>query len=385
MSEPTPSLFSARLPGDVIREYLAARGWTQDDLAKIIQRPRSALNEAISGKRPISTELAISLAAAFGNTPEFWLELEMRYRLARVLPAERVDDVHRRSRVYAMAPVREMERRGWIAPTTALEGTEAELSRFFGVPSLVDEPQIGAATRRADGGQPLTASQRAWCFRVRQLGKAQLAGAFDERNLDRCEAELRKIAAYPQEVHKVPGVLSKYGIRFVIVEPLQSTKVDGVALWLDRDSPVIGLSLRYDRVDSFWFTLCHELSHVRHRDEAPLDEEIGGDSSDSISDLMVVKNEMERRANEEAANTLIPRDEMESFVKRVGPLYSKDRIVRFAHRIKIHPGVIVGQLQRRREIGYAANREMLAKVRHVIAPAALTDGWGHVIDRRSLP
>ena len=71
---------------------------------------------------------------------------------------------------------------------------------------------------------------------------------------------------------------------------------------------------------------------------------------------------------------------MDSFIRRVGPLYSKQRIVQFAHRVKIHPGIIVGQLQNRDEIGYSANREMLTKVREVVAQTALTDGWGRTIN-----
>jgi HTH-type transcriptional regulator/antitoxin HigA len=58
--------------------------------------------------------------------------------------------------------------------------------------------------------------------------------------------------------------------------------------------------------------------------------------------------------------------------------------VQFAHRIKIHPAIIVGQLQHRGEIGYHANREMLLKIRESIIQAALTDGWGYLLDLRSL-
>jgi HTH-type transcriptional regulator/antitoxin HigA len=70
---------------------------------------------------------------------------------------------------------------------------------------------------------------------------------------------------------------------------------------------------------------------------------------------------------------------LSSFIVRVRPMYSKNRIVQFANRARIHPGIIVGQLQHRGEIGYAANREMLAKVREIIANSAITDGWGRVV------
>jgi HTH-type transcriptional regulator/antitoxin HigA len=105
-----------------------------------------------------------------------------------------------------------------------------------------------------------------------------------------------------------------------------------------------------------------------------VDSDILGDDAP-----VLVEDESERRANDQAAAALIPRSEIESFIRRVGPLYSKTRIVQFAHRIKIHPGIIVGQLQHRKEIGYSANREMLVKIRETVVETALTDGWGRTI------
>lgn len=86
MSEHRIRTFADRpiLPGETIREKLAARGWTQADLAAILDRPASAVNAVITGKRRISPRLALDLAAAFDTSPEFWLDLETRYRLAEI-------------------------------------------------------------------------------------------------------------------------------------------------------------------------------------------------------------------------------------------------------------------------------------------------------------
>lgn len=366
-------------PGDALRRHLDQRGWTHDELAAITGRTRPAITEIISGRRGITPEMAVALAAAFGTTADYWLKLESTFRLHRVSDLD-ADAIKQRARLFDLAPIKEMQRRGWITDAKSLPEIERELKQFYGVDSLDAEPRIGAATRKSDAGDPLTPSQRAWCFRVRQLGRAQVVAEYREEKMVKCAEALRKIAAYPQETYKVPETLANYGIRFAAVEPLPTSKVDGVAMWLDKQSPVIGMSLRYDRVDSFWFTLFHELIHIKYRDEAPLD----GDLTDPMANVLIVTDAIERRANEEAAASLIPKAEMDSFVLRVGPLYSKDRINRFANRMKIHPGIIVGQLQRRKEIGYSANREMLAKVRHFVTPAAVTDGWGSSIDPRSL-
>lgn len=376
-NEPVPA------PGEFIREELKDRGWTQEELARIMDRPLTRVNEIIQGKQGITPETAVSLAVAFDSTPDVWLRREAEYRLwiqrqiAKRVVAEGNPLVARRKRVYSMAPIKELQKRGWIGTSSEIDDLERDLSRFFGVTSLNEEPPVQAAMRKAYPNVVLTPAQRAWVFRVRQIAAASRVASFDPAGVPACKRELRKLAAFSAEVGKVPKVLAKYGIRFAVVEPLSGGKVDGVATWLSADSPVIGMSLRFDRIDSFWFTLGHELSHIDHHDDVPLDGDVSGHE-----ELLEVKSPIERRADEESAALFIAPDELLSFIARVGPLYSKDRINQFANRIKLHPGVIVGQLQNRGEMGFSANREMLVKFRHILTPVALTDGWGNTIDSR---
>ena len=168
------------------------------------------------------------------------------------------------------------------------------------------------------------------------------------------------------------------GVRLLIVEPLAGTKIDGVCVWLDSSRPVIALSMRFDRIDSFWFALSHELAHVIRRDgiENPIiDLDLVGESAIRSED----KPEEERAADEFASNFLIPSNELNGFIARVKPLYSKERIKGFAARLRIHPGIVVGQLAFRKQIAYSHSREMLEKVRAEITNAALTDGWNQAV------
>ncbi len=75
-------------PGDFIREELDARGWTQRDLAEIIDRPLQAVNAIVNGKKEITPATAVALAAAFDTSPEFWLNLESAYQLTKVGQAD---------------------------------------------------------------------------------------------------------------------------------------------------------------------------------------------------------------------------------------------------------------------------------------------------------
>ena len=83
-------------------------------------------------------------------------------------------------------------------------------------------------------------------------------------------------------------------------------------------------------------------------------------------------------ADEFATSFLVRQSDMEDFVLRTSPLYDKRKIIGFARRIGVHPGIVVGQLQYRKEIPWSWFRPMLEKVRHVVVESALTDGWGHM-------
>jgi HTH-type transcriptional regulator / antitoxin HigA len=75
-------------PGDFIREELEARGWSQSDLARILGRPLQTVNLIVNGKKEVTPQTALELAAAFGTSPELWLNLETSYRLGLARPVD---------------------------------------------------------------------------------------------------------------------------------------------------------------------------------------------------------------------------------------------------------------------------------------------------------
>ncbi len=358
-------------PGEFIREELEARGWTQEDLARILGRPLTAVSEIIMGKRSITTQTARELSEAFGTSAEFWLNLESAYQLSK--SGQAPGQVRRMAQIFEKAPVKDMERRGWIKATEDAAGLERELCRFYRIKEISADPQLTIAARQSVTSDALTSAQVAWCYRALSLADAVAAKPYNRAGFLDALPKLRQLAAHPESAQNVPRFLSEHGVRLVIVEHLPKTKIDGAAL-MDRGRPVIAISLRYDRIDWFWHTLLHEVSHILNGDgDAMLDVDITQDGDIGWS----VSPDKEQRANADAADMLIPREQLDSFILRVNPLFSKTKIIQFANRVKIHPGVVVGQLQHRKAIGYSANREMLVKIREHIVESAMTDGFGH--------
>lgn len=362
-------------PGDTIREELSERGWTQSDLARITGKSTRAINQIVSGKAAITPETAQQLAGAFGSTAEYWMRREAFHRLSES-PIE-IDKIRERAKLYELAPLKEMEKRGWISKTASVEELESELMRFFRAEDLASAPHLPVAARTsAPPSEAFAPAQAAWCHRVLWLAQGMEVASFRQSRMISAFALLRKMSASSEGCRRVPHVLADHGIRFVIVEHLKRSKIDGVAMWLDERSPVIALSLRYDRIDYFWHSLIHEMVHIKHKDNYLLDVDMFSQNPE----FSEKRRAIERRTDDEASGLLIPREKLNSFILRTKPMYSKRRIVQFANLNKIHPGIVAGQLQFRGEINYSANREMLVKVRESIIPEALTDGWGSSVN-----
>jgi HTH-type transcriptional regulator/antitoxin HigA len=304
------------------------------------------------------------------------MNLEAAYRLA--LADQRDPAIARRASIYAKAPIRAMVRRHWIEYSNDVDTLERRVLDFFGIKRLDEEPKLFVTARKSTSYDALTPAQEAWLFRAKHIALAAPAGSFTMANFTRGVQGLRSLTAHAEDVRRVPRALADLGVRLLIVEPLPQTRIDGACFWLDNRSPVVVLSMRFDRIDWFWFTLMHEvLGHVQQRGA-------GGDSDVSL-DLDLVSEQprahdtrpqSEKEADRLAADFLVPKAKFDDFVARISPFYSKVRIEAFAARMGVHPGIVVGQLQHRGEIPYRHNREMLVRVRGIVTPSALTDGWG---------
>lgn len=362
-------------PGEFIKEELEARGWTQDDLAEIMGRPVRLINEIIAAKRGVTPETAKGLGDAFGTGAQFWMNLESAYRLSRVRTPD--NPVQRRAAIYGKAPVRHMIKRFWIESSENIDVLESRLRGFFGTDNLDEIPSLWAMARKSTSVVPFTPAQTAWLHRAKQMARTQSAAPFTESRFTRGFERLRDFLVNPENIRRIPTVLKEAGIRFLIVEPFPHSRIDGACFWLDNKLPVVVLSLRYDRIDWFWHTLMHELGHIHNKDGIGNSNDIPLDT-DLFSDLTQNEDKplFEKKADRFAVEFLVPQNRLDDFIKISNSHYSKKRIEDFSAELKVHPGILVGQLQHRNEISYAYYRETLVKVRRLITESALTDGWG---------
>lgn len=354
-------------PGDILKEELAAREWSQQELADILGRPPRLISELIGGKRAITPETAIGLGAAFGSSPEYWMALETSYQLSKLRRSP--EDIKRKASLYDKFPVREMVRKGWVDWSDDYSELEQQVFRFFGIRSLSEEPVLPHAAKKTHTTQAATIEQTAWLFRVLSLAKTKTVKTFSPKKLRAALDSMKPLRMEPEDASKVAPLLESCGVVLVFVEPISSSKIDGACMWIG-DTPVVGMTLRYDRIDNFWFVLRHELEHVLNGDgkkEFILDLSVGEDNG-TLPESEIV-------ANAEAADFCTPQDELSSFIAKFSPYFSEERVLAFSRSVRVHPGLVVGQLQRKLN-RHDFLRKHQVKIRQCVLSTGVTDGWG---------
>ena len=366
-------------PGQLIGDLLRERNWTKRTLAVVLEKDESTITKIVGGKGKVTTAVSLALEDVFGVPADRFLDLQKKYDLAIARITEKPDrERATRAALFGDLPIGEMIKRGWLQANDSrdTESVTRELTRFFSANSL-DEIEIlpHAAKKTAVNVEP-TPAQMAWLYRVKKIAEDQMVKPYSKSKFEKAIAELRNLAIAPEEARHVPKILAEAGVRFVIVESLPSTKIDGVCFWLRDNAPVIGLSMRFDRIDNFWFVLRHECEHVRlghGQTQIILDAELEGERAGTGETI----NDEERAANEAAQNFCVPHAKMKAFVDRKAPFFSERDLIGFSKVVKVHPGIVAGQLQHITQ-RFDRFRKHLATVRKHVIPGAPADGWGNV-------
>lgn len=240
-------------------------------------------------------------------------------------------------------PVKEMYRRGWFPGFSGNEN-EAESN----AETLLEE------FLTVDGGRTVAAFHRkhvrsgslldeyalfAWECRALWLARGVMLSTQFTRSQLTADwvRQLIKLSAVADGPAKAKEYLREAGILLVIEPHLSKTYLDGAALLLAEKGPVIAMTLRYDRLDNFWFVLLHELAHI-------LLHFRGNDFQPFFDDLDAKPDKIESEADQFAGDALIPADIWETAVARY--LRTTSSIESFAHQLGISPALVAGKIRR---------------------------------------
>ncbi|MCB2427895.1 ImmA/IrrE family metallo-endopeptidase [Methylophaga pinxianii] len=331
-------------PIDAILFRMNEKGLKQADLIPYFGTS-SRVSEVLNRKRPLTVQMIRALTIGLGISAETLVGASL------TAPPN-----NKKSVDWSKFPIKEMSRRGWIskAGKIAKNNIEDLVKGFISDAGL----EFGAASfRKTFYGEAETPTSRyalyAWLARVIQKAREKKSSTSKFNPDDLSSSYLKELAQLSRfDTGPLLAIeqLEKTGIVVIIEPALKGTLLDGAALKDADGTPIIGLTLRYDRLDHFWFTLLHEIAHIwKHVDgnEAFLDD------LDSSSE-----DRKEAEANRLATEAFIPRVQWRRSDAYTAP--SKDSIERFAKDLKIHPALVAGRL--RKESGnYSLFSDMLGQ------------------------
>jgi HTH-type transcriptional regulator/antitoxin HigA len=324
----------APTPMSAILFRMEESGLRQRDLVPMIGS-RSRVSEVLSGKRPLTVPMIRALSDGLGISADL---LVAEKKGPTPSQGEALDNAIDWSRF----PVKQMHQRGWFGLARITKKNAEEIVRAF--VERVSSQANCALYRRRFHGQGLSEKSRysllAWTARVLVRAKEEGTdiGPFDPMRITSEDLkELARLSVFESGPRLAVEFLAKRGITVIIEPRLPNSLLDGAALLTEQRNAVIGLTLRYDRVDAFWFTLFHELIHVwRHLSSAT---EAFVDRLESLSDD---DDYREKEANRLAQESLIPRAVWRRSAAFLAP--TRESVQRLADDLHIHPGIVVGRL-----------------------------------------
>ncbi len=323
------------LPIILIRARIAKR-LSQRQLAEAIdvkeqQIQRYEAEEYASASLSRLAEVAKALGLNISEVAEF------KATLQKTVKADK-DDLS-----WDQFPIKEMFRRNWLEGFSdsledALDNAET-LAKTF-VKSSLDRPVQSLARQRVRAGGVVNRyALLAWQCRIIALANKQRLKNKYRRNTITKEwlTKVAQLSCTDNWERKVIEYLKKFGIRLIVESHLPHTYLDGAAFLLSDGSPIIGVTLRYDRIDNFWFVLLHELIHImKHLHK--------GNIESIFDDLDVEAGDIEQEADEQAGEILVPKDKWNMALARY--LRNEDSIKTLAQELHIHPAIIAGKIRK---------------------------------------
>jgi len=322
-------------PVEAIKFRMEQLGLKQKDLIPFIGS-RSKVSEVLNGKKSLTLSMMRGLNKGLGIPAEVLLN-----EPGADFP-DGFSDLE-----WNRFPVVEMAKRGWLpADNYSLEQNE-ELMRAFIVRAGGFERVSAAFLRQGFSARMNTKADRyavsAWCLRVLGLANARPLKKKYKKGMLTGSAlkEIARLSYFSDGPLLAREYLEKQGIHLMIVPHLPKIYLDGAAMLLSDGSPVIGLTLRYDRLDHFWFSLLHELIHIaRHLSR---DKQIIVDDFDLRKHDHNGLDRAEQEADELAFSSLIP-DKYWKQISSVDPISSVE-VKEMAEKLKIHPAIIAGRIR----------------------------------------
>lgn len=345
-------------PGETLAEKLEEMEMGPKEFALRTGKPEKTIIAVLNGKSSITPDMAVQFENVTKIPANFWMNHQRSYD--EFIAREKRQTVIQEAVAWAKQfPLADMIKKGWLPQVATIEEKTMEMLAFFGFSNHTawedyyckQELKVAFRISLSSTKEPFAIS--AW-LRKGELQAAELeANEYSEKKFKEALPALKSIMAeHPDDFFiRLQNTCFIAGVKLVHTPTLPKAPICGSTRWLN-DTPLIQLTGRYNRNDSFWFTFFHEAGHILlHGKKDIFLEKIEYSAKDK---------EKEEEADAFACKWTLTEDE-EAEILAAAPLSEED-IREFAKQFTTHPAIIIGRLQHKKLIPYSLGREYFEQV-----------------------
>ena len=328
--------------GPKLIESRIIQGLSQRELANLLGMKEQQI-QRYEQDRYFSANLTrcAEVAAALG------VDLEAHFQIRQLSLFDQLPEQDRFAFDATKLPINTMLKRGWLHQFELKHPSEAFRSNYELAATFLQEA-TSARSASALHKQNIRAGSTqdpyalaAWKARILWKARELDIREGESRGIDISTIKtLIELSGQDNGPQQAVAMLRERGIALVFEEHLPKTHLDGAALLLDDSIPVIGMTMRYNRLDNFWFVLLHECAHILlHMEKGLKDGFFDDERAPAIA-------EVEKEADAYALNALIPNEIWKHSLVRFTS--SRKQVIEFAKRARVGVAVVAGRIQRER-------------------------------------
>lgn len=345
-------------PGDTLAEKLEELGMGPKEFAIRTGKPEKTVIAILKSKSSITPEMAVQFEHVLKIPAHFWLNMQRNFDefLAR---GERQELLAESTAWARLFPIADMVKKNWLPAKTTIEEKTSELLAFFSISNhtawedyyIKQQLKVRFRISLAHTKEPYAIS--AWLRKGELQANELPTKPYEEKDFKEALPEIKSIMAkHPENFFKqLQELCLEAGVKVVHTPCINKAPINGSTRWLN-DTPLIQLTGRYKRNDSFWFTFFHEAGHILlHGKKDIFLENIDYSEKDKQKEL---------EADNFAIKWTLSKEEQEEILQRFR--ITEEDVIEFAEKFNTHPAIIIGRLQHEGLVPYSLGRQFFEPV-----------------------
>ncbi len=367
-------------PGEYIKGLLVEKDWTQDDFSQILDLSLKHTNELLKDKRNLTFEQISDIISIFelnDTSRNKFIKLNISFRSSQIA---RNQEVENKAKLFDLLPIGEMVKKGWLEKEKTFNGYLKNINKVLGIlTNSIDDLKLQLASpefinfRNIEISSSVASDNNriAWYLYAKKhaTGFKNLP-VYDNKKLKILFENISEYTNFTKVEEGIAEFLKKLndcGVRFVFLSHLTKTYTEGAAFDSEY-GPVIALTGRTNKIDTFWFNMGHEIIHIL---EEHYKCKVMIDNENSLSKSTTDPHEM--LANKLSSESLKGNLILNHFRKFFNYI-PESEIMKFSEQNGIHPSIIAGRLAWEKMLPFSATYKYKETIKDKIPKKYLLEG-----------